>query len=244
MPKLIDLTGQRFGWLVVKSRAGSSKFRAATWLCVCECGNEKVIVGASLCNGYTNSCGCLQNLQIIDLAGQRFGRLVVKHQSGYKHGSVAWFCECDCGRTCVVGGAQLRNGNTKSCGCLRRDIRLQSIHGHTVNGCVTRTYCSWVNLIQRCTNPKRDNFKYYGERGTTVCARWRFGEHGKSGFECFLEDMGERPAGKTIDRINAYGIYEPANCQWATWAEQVVNRRRLLFGTLAVTELPDTVACS
>lgn len=93
------------------------------------------------------------------------------------------------------------------------------VHGHNRAGnVVSRTYRSWNSMIARCTNPKNNRYEYYGARGITVCERWRV-------FANFLEDMGERPDSKTLDRINLHGNYEPGNCRWATDMEQAANRR-------------------
>lgn len=90
----------------------------------------------------------------------------------------------------------------------------------------TPLYSVWAGLKSRCRNPKNPQFKHYGRRGIKVCDRWRNGEEGKSGFECFLEDMGEKPSSvHSIDRINTDGDYEPANCRWATKKEQNNNTR-------------------
>jgi hypothetical protein len=91
----------------------------------------------------------------------------------------------------------------------------------THNRSRTREYSSWLNLIQRCTNPKNPRYKHYGGRGITVCPEWRLS------FEQFFKDMGPRPEGRSIDRINNDGNYEPGNCRWATAYEQNFNKRYL-----------------
>lgn len=93
-----------------------------------------------------------------------------------------------------------------------------TVHGHTWHGGFSPTYMSWKGMHQRCRNPSQQSWKYYGGRGIVVCERWR-------SFENFLADMGERPEDRTLDRIDPYGNYEPANCRWATAVEQRRNRR-------------------
>ncbi len=88
-------------------------------------------------------------------------------------------------------------------------------------------YGAWAGMVNRCHNPNNSSFARYGGRGVSVCDRWRFGEDGKSGFVCFLEDMGERPEGHTLDRVNAAGNYEPSNCRWATVTTQRRNITQL-----------------
>jgi hypothetical protein len=158
--------------------------------------------------------------QRVDHTGQRFGRLVVVEF--HSMNPTRWLCRCDCGEKAVVPSKNLRKGRTRSCGCLRREVasRSSNLDARTTHGMSgTPTYVSWQSMIQRCTNPGCPSWCYYGEIGVTVCDRWRT-------FAGFLEDMGERPAGTSLDRYpDPTGDYVPSNCRWATPTEQVRNRR-------------------
>lgn len=126
-------------------------------------------------------------------------------------------------------------------------------HGQAPQGRETPAYRSWVAMIQRCYDPGSTVFGRYGGRGIIVCDRWRFGEGGFSGFECFFQDMGERPTGKSLDRDDANGNYEPGHCKWSTAIEQARNRRStrwVLYGGIEMSlaeaverscQKPDTV---
>src|SRR3989304_2015876 len=129
MCKIKDEINNRFGRLMVIKNNGFNKQGSVIWLCKCDCGNEVVIRGASLRNGATKSCGCLQKeivcqIGLINITGQRYGRLVIIRRIGSeKHNGVAtWLCKCDCGKEVCVNGTSLRSGRTKSCGCLKIDL--------------------------------------------------------------------------------------------------------------------------
>lgn len=158
-----------------------------------------------------------------DLSGQRFGRwLVVKLSHISKHRVSVYKCTCDCGISKEVLRTSLINGRSKSCGCWNLESLKQRqnrlTHGHSVGGKTSRTYNSWMTMSNRCRCANYPGYKDYGGRGIKVCKRW-----GK--FENFLEDMGERPSGKSLDRINNNKGYSKNNCQWATDKEQARNSR-------------------
>lgn len=162
----------------------------------------------------------------IDISGQRFGRLFVL---GFSHTTIkrqaAWSCRCDCGRTVTVIGNRLKCGKTKSCGCLRTD--LGGSHSRTHGMSNSPEYRIYHGMLNRCYNEKVQAYPHYGGRGITVCDRWRFGQDGVSGFECFLADMGRRKdRGLSLERKENDGNYAPTNCRWATYLDQANNSRR------------------
>ena len=157
---------------------------------------------------------------MVEMIGKRFSRLLVVSQGAKKpRRCFMWNCICDCGSSVQVNGGHLRNGGTRSCGCLKREIAKAAgdrTRTHGLSG--SSIYSIWDTMVRRCHAPGSKDFYRYGAKGITVCERWRT-------FENFYKDMGDRPAGMSIDRKDNAKGYEPSNCRWATNTQQQRNKR-------------------
>ncbi len=155
---------------------------------------------------------------VIDITGEVFGNITVIGRSQRKSPAGAlWDCQCVCGGATTTTSLKLRSGHTQSCGCKRATVSatLNLRHGEANK---TATYRSWKEMRQRCLNPNSDKWKWYGGRGVSICDRW-------DSFENFLKDMGDRPKGCSIDRVDHDWNYEPSNCRWATPTQQAETNR-------------------
>lgn len=195
------------GWLIVR-RVRLLGRRGACWECRClQCESIRVIRSETLRAGSPEICKCRR---LVDLTGVRFGRWIVIARTDRVSDSYDrfWLCQCDCGTEREVRRQTLIKKESTSCGCKR-------FHGMTHSP----VYAVWNGIKQRCTNPNTAEYQDYGGRGIKMYEPWFLS------IKQFAADVGPRPTGKTMDRINNDGNYEPGNVRWATPLEQAHNRR-------------------
>lgn len=174
-------------------------------------------------------------MKLIDIVGQRFGRLVVRKKAETRaSGGSLWRCECDCGTFKIVNSSALRGGTTRSCGCLAKEWASKMgatpefvakraektvVHGHKRRSSKTPEYHTWLSIKRRCYEPTYKDYPNWGGKGVRMSEEWR------SSFVAFLRDMGRRPsATHSIDRIDGKDHYCAENCRWATPQQQGANR--------------------
>jgi hypothetical protein len=159
------------------------------------------------------------NPRIKNMVGEVFGLLTVQYfiEVSEKGNTTIWMCKCRCGNTRKASRSNLRTGHARSCGCMEAKHRVEGATKHGMFG--TPEYHTWGSMIQRVTNPKNNRYADYGGRGITVCWRWM------SSFDNFYEDMGKKPKGTTLGRIDNDGKYCKDNCEWQTAIEQANNKR-------------------
>lgn len=152
--------------------------------------------------------------------GDKFGKLTIIDFSDFNKRYA--ICSCECGKTKIVETNYLAIGRIKSCGCLRRIIERDRnynpvLYGEAINKELRPTCTAWASMLKRCLNKTNADYKYYGGRNITVCDRWL-------NFYNFYEDMGKKPKGTILDRIDPNKNYEPYNCRWATRKQQLYNK--------------------
>lgn len=162
-------------------------------------------------------------MRFIDLTGKKFGRLIVLKRAENKGTKTAWLCKCDCGNEKIVSGDKLKTGNTKSCGCLNKELTIRRSSTHKMTN--TRLYRLWLGIKRRCYNKNQPEYKNYGAKGIKMCDEWKNDfisfynwsyEHGfdekLSRWEC------------SIDRIDTLKGYSPQNCRWVDIYKQANNK--------------------
>lgn len=222
--KYIPKLGMHYGSLVYAGEAPRiirpSKTLSAGYF-VCKCGEEVIKGFQEVMQGTITSCGCMKGKKkVSDITGEKFGRLTAIESTGKRvSGGYIWRCQCDCGNFTEHPVGALNYGSAVSCGCLRVDEN--TVHG--MSG--TPTWRSWDSMIERCKNPKYA--EWYSD--VVVCEDWKLpcGQ----GFLNFYNDMGERPEGMTLNRVNGAKVYSKDTCEWATLSMQSFDQKRSKVNT-------------
>lgn len=167
----------------------------------------------------------------IDISGHRFGRLVVIEHAGVHiqpsgQRKTMWKCKCDCGKEVVVKATNLKN-NTLSCGCYKSEVAKETATLHGLQG--TAEHKIWTGIKTRCYVVSSTMCEEYGGSDVTMCDRWL--EPDGKGFLNFLEDMGERPEGMSINRVGGAKIYSKETCEWATNSIQGYDQKKPISNT-------------
>jgi hypothetical protein len=204
------LIGNKYSnWEIIGE--AQKKNKKTVYPCSCKCGNKTLVRSEVLKKSDSEFCTKCRHKDKELVVGETYGKWTVIQEIKTEEKRKHYIVKCECGAVKIQKGIRLRFGDSKAC-------RTCGSTKHKLS--YSATYRTWESMIQRCTNSKNTNYKHYGARGIKVCESWLC-------FEGFIEDMGERPQGKELDRINNDGNYDKNNCRWVTHQENLNNRTRL-----------------
>ena len=221
MSRIKDYTGHTFHKITVLGISRSDGTRAGTWWNVrCFCGNEVEYSHKAIASQNKRTCGCGRKIEKF-LVGSKRGKLTIDSDPFEENGKKLFKCSCECGSTVVCTIAKL-SGDNPHCGCVKRVSKDHRRYVFSEQDAYTAA--SWRAMVMRCTKENHKAFQIYGAVGITVCDRWL--EPVPQGFFNFLEDMGHRPEGTSLNRINGATIYSKETCEWATNQIQGYDQKR------------------
>lgn len=235
MANAASLVGERYGKLIVVARAENNEKGNTMWACICDCGNHKIALGYDLTHNRTTSCGCGRGRHENhkDLVGEKYGMLSPIRVVGKKNSHIMWECRCDCGKLTIVTANNLRNGHTRSCGCIRPTKKEKPLSHRFDDGKYYTEILgkeqydhlrrAWSSMIQRCKPYYHCHSSYY-DRGIGVCDEWKI-------FRNFAEWAINNGHDITLslDRKDNDKGYSPDNCRWVTMKEQQNNKRTNVY---------------
>lgn len=233
--KIVVNSGDKYQHLTIIKEVEKDHLGRRKFLCKCDCGNEKEVLLMQLRNGAAVTCGCHKwnglQTDVSEYIGKRYNKLVVVEDAGKdEHNRPMVKCICDCGNETTTLLKYLKNGDTKSCGCLKHHVfdDHNFKHGLTprdFNDYEKRIYIIWRNMRRRCNNESDQAYNHYGGRGIVVCEDWN---NDYALFREWAVSNGYSPE-LTIDRIDVNGNYCPENCRWVTMKEQTYNKRNTVY---------------
>lgn len=226
MPIFKDLTGSKINnWNILEFK-GFNKHKQSMWLVECDCELKTQRIKTINAIKQYNSCGCLS---IENLKGKEFGRWKVISDPIHKNNRIYFECQCSCEKKTIklVRPDRLKDGTSQSCGCLALENKTK--HGLAYE----RLTNIWYGIIDRCSNPRRDDYERYGGRGIKVCEQWS-SKNNYEGLLNFTEWAKQNGYDNdlSIERIDVNGNYEPDNCKWITMEEQAKNKTNTIYLTI------------
>lgn len=217
-----DLAGQKFNMLTVKS-FHEIRNNMSYWLCICDCGNEKILSVADLKR--TKSCGCVKKMHFQDLSGYENEDIIVISFSERRKSRIYWNCECKHCKNIIQREATNIKKGLATCKCIHKK-RIGASNSKPNRN--TEIYLKWCGMKSRCHNQNEKSFEYYGGRGIRVCKEWL--DDFDSFYDWSIKNGWQK--GYSIERINVNGNYCPENCEWIQLLDQAKNKTNTIYAEL------------